>query len=79
MTAANTQDYHPEWVETGFLFQDIGAIGRLFNKEAVVARVRARHAQRAGEAARRRPRAFVVLGSSTTSVTAPASSARWWC
>ena len=33
MTAANTQDYHPEWVETGFLFQDIGAIGRLFNKE----------------------------------------------
>ena len=33
MTAANTQDYHPEWVETGFLFQDIGAIGRLFNKD----------------------------------------------
>ena len=33
MTAANTQEYHPEWVETGFLFQDIGAIGRLFNKE----------------------------------------------
>ena len=33
LTAANTQEYHPEWVETGFLFQDIGAIGRLFNKE----------------------------------------------
>lgn len=33
MTAANTQDYHPEWIETGFLFQDIGAVGRLFNKE----------------------------------------------
>ncbi len=33
MTAANAQDYHPEWLETGFLFQDIAAVGRLFNKE----------------------------------------------
>ena len=33
LTAANTQEYHPEWVETGFLFQDIGSVGRLFNKE----------------------------------------------
>jgi hypothetical protein len=49
MTAANTQDYHPEWVETGSLFQDIGAIGRLFNKEQWSHAAWARHAQRAGE------------------------------
>jgi hypothetical protein len=33
MTAANAQDYHPEWLETGFLFQDIAAVARLFNKD----------------------------------------------
>jgi len=37
MTAANTQDYHPEWVETGFLFQKpsaesfLGGVKRAFS------------------------------------------------
>ena len=33
MTQANSQDYHPEWIQTGFLFQDIPQIARLVNQE----------------------------------------------
>ena len=33
MTQANAQEFHPEWIQTGFLFQDIPQIARLVNQE----------------------------------------------
>ena len=33
MTAANAQDYHPEWVFTGFSYQDYDGFGRTFPQD----------------------------------------------
>jgi len=33
LTQANQQEYHPEWLQTGFLFSEIPAISRLMNQE----------------------------------------------
>ena len=33
LTQANQQEYHPEWLQTGFLFSEIPPISRLMNQE----------------------------------------------
>ncbi len=55
MTAANAQDYHPEWLETGFRVPGHRRGPRACStRSSGRTRVRAGHVERAGEGTRRR-------------------------